>query len=167
MTPALLLDVLLVVLLAATIAYLVILNRRLASLRENRAEIERQARDFAASTARAEASVAGLKTVAEGTGRSLQECIERSQTLRDDLEFMISCGNSLADRLESDLRQGRDTGAGARSEAGGVASTEPDAADQSPGPAMPPDRPRPVRRQHPQGASSDARVIREALESLR
>jgi hypothetical protein len=170
MTPALLLDVLLVALLAATIAYLVVLNRRLAGLRENRAEIERQAREFAVSTARAEASVVDLKAAAEGTGRSLQECTERSQTLRDDLEFMIDRGNSLADRLESNLRQGRDAVTSAQGGADGIASINPGTAEQDPGPVLP-DRPRPIPRRRrqavPQGASSDAHVIREALKSLR
>jgi hypothetical protein len=98
------LDGLLVVLLAATIAFALQLNRRLAAVRADQGEFARLAASFAEAAARAEDSVARLK-VAAGAG---QDEIERADRLADDLRHLLERGSTLADRLETAVATARD-----------------------------------------------------------
>ncbi|HMA49371.1 MAG TPA: DUF6468 domain-containing protein [Magnetospirillaceae bacterium] len=104
----LLLDVIIIVLLAATIVYAVILNSRLAQLRDNRDDLARLVAAFNDATARAESGIPKLRRAAEDAGNALQERVEKAQTLRDDLAFMIERADSMAGKLENSVRQARD-----------------------------------------------------------
>jgi Domain of unknown function (DUF6468) len=97
-------DGLLIVLLAATLAFALQLNRRLAAIRADQGEFARLAASFAEAAARAEDSVARLK-IAAGAG---QDEIERADRLADDLRYLLERGTSLADRLESAVTSARD-----------------------------------------------------------
>jgi uncharacterized protein DUF6468 len=94
------LDILVALLLAATIAATFSLNRRLGALRSDRAELEKLAQDFLHAMQRADDGVAGLKV----STHSMQEHIEAARTLADDLEYLIDRGAGVADRLESTVR---------------------------------------------------------------
>ena len=104
----LLLDVIIIVLLAATIVYAVILNSRLAQLRDNRDDLARLVAAFNDATARAESGIPKLRRTAEDAGNALQERVEKAQTLRDDLAFMIERADSMAGKLENSVRQARE-----------------------------------------------------------
>ncbi|HVI49894.1 MAG TPA: DUF6468 domain-containing protein [Candidatus Sulfotelmatobacter sp.] len=104
----LILDVIVAILLAATIAYAWILNRRLGDLRRNRDEMARLVNAFNDATARAEAGIPKLRRAADEAGATLQERVEKAQTLRDDLAFMIERAEAMANRLEGTVRQARD-----------------------------------------------------------
>jgi len=104
----LLLDVIIIVLLAATIVYAVILNSRLAQLRDNRDDLARLVAAFNDATARAESGIPKLRRAAEDAGNALQERVEKAQTLRDDLAFMIERADSMAGKLENSVRQARE-----------------------------------------------------------
>lgn len=106
MTFSLFLDVVVAVLLVATIIYAAMLNRRLAGLRSNKAELEELIRSFGEACARAEAGVRTLRTATEEATR-LQQYLDRSQSLRDDLAYLLDRGSSLADRLEGGVRTAR------------------------------------------------------------
>lgn len=97
------LDALTAVLLATSIATTIVLNRRLNSLRDDRAELEKLAADFREATERADHGVAGLRVSAQ----SIQERIEAARALADDLEFLIDRGGGIADRLEAEVRAAR------------------------------------------------------------
>jgi hypothetical protein len=97
------LDIVVAILLAVTIGYAVVLNRRLRSLREHKAELQKLADSFGNATARAEGSIGRLKTSAD----ELRECIETAQALREDLAFLIERGGAAADRLEATVRSAR------------------------------------------------------------
>ncbi|MDP1910481.1 MAG: DUF6468 domain-containing protein [Hyphomicrobium sp.] len=103
MTFALLLDILVALLLAVTIGYAVVLNRRLAGLRRDKGELESLAASFGQATLRAEESIGRLKK----TAGELQELTAKADTIRDDLAFLIDRGSAAADRLESLVRQAR------------------------------------------------------------
>jgi len=105
MTFPLVLDILLAVLLAATIAYAVVLNRKLGNLRRHKEELERLASVFAESTMRAEESIGKLK----GAAGELQGRIDKAEGLGEDLTFLIERGGSAADRLEEAVRGARKT----------------------------------------------------------
>ncbi len=97
------LDAVVAVLLAATIVYAIVLNRKLGHLRGNRSEVEQSAAGFHDAVARAEASVAKLKVSTD----TLRQQVDRAQSLKDDLTLLIERGNSVADALEAAVRAGR------------------------------------------------------------
>ena len=103
MSITLVLDVLLVILLAATLGFGLVLNKRLNDLRRDRSDLEKLAIGFGDATQRAEDSVATLKV----STASLQERLEKARTLADDLQYLIERGTTIADRLETDVRTAR------------------------------------------------------------
>jgi cell division septum initiation protein DivIVA len=104
----LVLDVIVAILLAATIGYAVTLNARLNQLRKNRDELAKLVAAFNDATQRAEAGIPKLKRAAEEAGGGLQERVEKAQSLRDDLAFMIERADAMANRLEGTVRSARD-----------------------------------------------------------
>lgn len=123
MSVGLVLDGLIIVLLAATIGFCVLLDRRLAALRQAQAELARFAAALNEATGHAEAGVRQLKAVAESLGKDLEAKIEKARSVSDDLSFMARHGGGVADRLELSLKRAKapqSNGAaksGARSEA--------------------------------------------------
>ena len=97
------LDIIVAVLLAITIGYGVVLNRKLGNLRGFKTELETLSAKFGDATARADDSVGKLKKTATG----LQDNIEKARSLRDDLVFLIDRGDATADRLEGVVRAAR------------------------------------------------------------
>ena len=95
------LDGLIVVLLLATIFYAVALSRRLGALRDNRKEMESAVRRFAEASGKADASIKGLRRAADETGGSLQTLVDRAQTLRDEMAYLVDTAEALVERLEA------------------------------------------------------------------
>ena len=106
MTLPVIIDIIVIALLVPTIAIAVVLNRRLAALRSNKAELDALIQSFNDSCARAEAGVRSLRSATDEATR-LQAYLQRSQTLRDDLSYLLDRGTSLADRLEGGVRTAR------------------------------------------------------------
>lgn len=104
----LVLDVIVAILLATTIVYAVILNSRLAQLRKNRDELARLVAAFNDATARAEGGIPKLRRATEEAGATLQERVEKAQSVRDDLAFMIERADNMASRLEGAVRTARE-----------------------------------------------------------
>ncbi|MFD2235352.1 DUF6468 domain-containing protein, partial [Phaeospirillum tilakii] len=103
----LLLDIVVSVLMVATIAYATRLNARLAALRKNRDDLARTILGFNEATLRAESSIPKLRKAAEEAGQALQDRVEKAQSLRDDLAFMIERADTMANRLENAVRSAR------------------------------------------------------------
>lgn len=95
------------VLLAVVIFYAVRLNRLLATLKADKAELESLVATFSQSTSRAEANVARLKSNAAETAQALQGSVGKAEALRDELAFMIERANDHADRLEAAIGKAR------------------------------------------------------------
>ncbi len=102
-------DALVAVLLIATIVYAVVLNRKLAALRDAKVEMEALVARFAESTAQAESGIQTLKAHATNSGASLDSIVNRAHGLADDLTFLIERGSSLANRLEGAIESARVT----------------------------------------------------------
>lgn len=102
----LILDIVVALLLVATLFYCVRLNRRLTVIREHRGELEALIQAFNESCTRAELGVRSLRSATDEATR-LQQYLERSQNLRDDLSYLLDRGGSLADRLEGGVRTAR------------------------------------------------------------
>lgn len=109
MSLALALDLLFIGLLAATLFYMARLNRRLDALRAGRQEFEALLQRFSAATEQAQANIGGMKAAAEGTGKDLQEEIEKARSLREDLAFLAERASRLADELELAISRSRAT----------------------------------------------------------
>lgn len=110
MTLLVALDVVVVAMLAVTIGFCLALNRRLAVLRRNEAELRDVLSKFNEAAAQAEAGIARLKDVSAETAASLRDRIGEAKALRDDLAFVAERG----DRIVTEL--GRKTTAARRSE---------------------------------------------------
>ena len=102
-----LLDLIIAVLLVATIGYAITLNSRLTSLRRNRDQMAKIIASFNEATVRAESSIPKLRKAADEAGHGLQERVEKAQQLRDDLAFMIERADTMANRLENVVRSAR------------------------------------------------------------
>lgn len=110
------LDLLMIVLLVATIVYAIILNRKLAAFRRSREDMQNFLTAFNAANERAESSITALRDMAEQSGEKLREDIEKASALNEDLTFMVDRGESIANRLEKaarDVNAVRRSGAGA------------------------------------------------------
>ncbi|MBX9633465.1 MAG: hypothetical protein K2X44_00665 [Magnetospirillum sp.] len=83
------------------------LNQRLTQLRKNRDDLAKIIVSFNEATVRAESSIPKLRKAAEDAGMSLQERVEKAQSLRDDLAFMIERADTMANRLENGVRSAR------------------------------------------------------------
>lgn len=94
------LDILLVVLLTATLFHAVRLERALGVLKRDRAALEILVATFNASTRAAEAGIGRLHEAADGSGRQIQRLIDTATTLKEDLTFLVQRGEGLADRLD-------------------------------------------------------------------
>ena len=103
MTLSLILDLVVAGLLVVTIAYAMVLNRRIGTLRRDKSELQALALNFAESTAKAEESIGRLKKTAD----ELKGRVSEARSLRDDLAFLTDRGGSTADRLEVMVRAAR------------------------------------------------------------
>src|SRR3954463_1043040 len=125
MTTGTILDVVVILLLVPTIIYAVILNRRLSALRRSREELSKVVNSFNEATMRAEAGIPKLKKATTEANITLKERVDKAQTLRDDLAFMIERAEELAARLEGAVRAARSEGVAHTSHAAPAAHPAP------------------------------------------
>lgn len=131
----LLTDGFLALLLLVTIGYAVVLNRKLAALRDLRGDMEGAVAAFAEAQREAEQGLAELRDRAEVLSVELREQVgsaagrlDEARGLADDLHFLVDKGQSLADRLERAVAGGRHLAAAAAPATGapaGAARTAP------------------------------------------
>src|ERR1700752_2842269 len=129
MTTQTILDIVGILLLIPTIVYAGILNRRLGALRRSRDELARIVASFNDATLRAEAGIPKLKKATTEANHTLKDRVEKAQTLRDDLAFMIERAEELAARLEGAVRSARNEGVTTHVPASAPANTYPTAAN--------------------------------------
>jgi hypothetical protein len=101
------LDILLVVLLTATLFHAVRLERALGVLKRDRVALQELVASFDASTRAAETGIERLHAATEGPGRQIQRLIESGTTLKEDLAVLVQHGEGLADRLDDCVRAAR------------------------------------------------------------
>jgi len=106
------LEVALLVMLAATLFHALRLERALGVLKRDRAVLETLVEGFNESTRQAETGIERLRSAADGAGRQMARQTETAQRLRDDLAFLSDRGERLAERLESAVRSARMLGDG-------------------------------------------------------
>lgn len=113
------LEALVAVLLAVTVVYCFILNRRLSALRGAQEEMLKLTNDFSLAMTKAQAGIHELRQAGAQVGQELQERVGEARAMRDELKSITQTGNDLADRLEHGLVGGR------RAPSGGKAPATP------------------------------------------
>ena len=101
-------DAVVAVLLVATIGYSMLLNKRLTAVRSDRDKFEDLVRNLNTASQRAEAAVASLRGSTDDAARRIEKRIDEARALSDDLVYMIERGGTIADKLASLIRNGRD-----------------------------------------------------------
>lgn len=126
------LDIVLIVLIGAGLVQATRLIWHLAGLRAGRIEMANFVREFNATVLRAETGIKALKAAARESGDDLENLVNKSVAVRDELAFIVESADQLAERLTN-----------AASVASGLARPEakaekkPAAAAQPPAPATP------------------------------
>jgi hypothetical protein len=99
MTAGLVIDLGLVALVVAMIGYCVVLDRRLARLREGQADMVRVATAFQEAIGRAEASLTAFQTASRTNGERLDRLVSEARSLGDELAFLAERGERSAAKL--------------------------------------------------------------------
>ena len=103
----LLLDIVLILLLAATLFHALRLERALGVLKRDRASLTELIIGFNASTRQAESGIERLRQAADGAGRQIARQAEQAGALKADLGFLIERGERLADRMDREAQRTR------------------------------------------------------------
>ncbi len=104
MSIELIINIVVICLLVPTIVFAVVLNKRLEILRNSRADLGRLIEAFNDATTRAESGIPRLKQAADSAGGLLRDQIQKAQTLRDDMAFMIERADAIVRRLDDSMR---------------------------------------------------------------
>jgi phage shock protein A len=100
MTFSLIVEIALTLLLAATLVYCAILERRLSALRRNQDGFRETIGELNQAIAAAGASMRMLKMAASGAGEALDERLSRARNLSDELALLTNSGERIAQRIE-------------------------------------------------------------------
>jgi hypothetical protein len=101
------LEIVLIVLLGATLFQAIRLERALGVLKRDRSSLESLVVGFNASTHHAESGIQRLRAAADSAGRQIENQLTKSVALKDDLSFLTERGERLADRLDTLVRSAR------------------------------------------------------------
>lgn len=93
-------DILIAILLAATIFYAVRLTFHLRSFRQNRKELDKLINNLNSEINKAHKAIEGLRATSQEAGEDLQDKISKAQGLSEELQLMNEAGDNLAARLE-------------------------------------------------------------------
>lgn len=101
-------DIVVLLMLGATIFYTVLVNRRLTNLQKGRDELQSFVESFGASLHQAERSIHDLKETGGAILNNLHRETEIASKLRDELLFLNERGEKLAADLEQTISSSRD-----------------------------------------------------------
>jgi hypothetical protein len=100
LSPAFYLEVALDVLLAATLCYCVVLERRLAAVRKGQEGLKTHIGELNMAIAGAGASLRALKSAAGEAASTLDERLKRARLHIDELSVLTASGERIAQRME-------------------------------------------------------------------
>ena len=100
MDASMIIELIVIVLLGATIFYAFRLERKLEGLRAAQSAFADVIRDLNVAAARAEAGIQGLKEAAESSGRSLDEKTKRARSVGDELGLLLHAGQRSVQRTD-------------------------------------------------------------------
>lgn len=100
MNLTLIVEIALTVLLAATLVYCAVLERRLAALRKGQDGFRATIAELNTAIVSAGASIRQLKTSAAGAAETLDERLSHARGMIDELALLTSSGERIAARIE-------------------------------------------------------------------
>ncbi len=103
----LLINLAIIILLVPMIVYAYRLNKNLEVLRQNQNSLSKLVEALNDATFKAENSIPKLKSATEHSSENLKEVVDSAKELKDDLLFINERADSLADRLEQVISDGR------------------------------------------------------------
>ncbi len=89
-TPGLIIEILLIVLLLATVGYCMVLNARLSRLRSSQDDLRQIITELSAATQTAETAIRGLKTTTEEADARLSDKLHKAQLLTRHLSSLTA-----------------------------------------------------------------------------
>lgn len=98
-TVGLLVNLLIAGLLAVTIGYCVLLNKRLTRLRADEANLRATISELVTATEIAERAIQGLRSVAADTDRTLGQRLRDAERFSHEIERQIADGEQVFDRI--------------------------------------------------------------------
>jgi hypothetical protein len=101
MTLTFIAELVLEILLAATLVYCIVLERRLAQVRKGQEGLSRMVGELNMAIAGAGASLRALKAAAGDAAASLDERLKRARLHIDELSVLTTSGERIAQRMES------------------------------------------------------------------
>lgn len=93
------LEVIVSVLLLATIGYCATIDRRLRAMRDGQDGLRDLINDLSGATTQAMSAIAHLRQAGDATGAALTEQVKKGSLLADELSLMVQAGNDIANRL--------------------------------------------------------------------
>jgi len=108
MNFAMVMDISILVLLAATVFLAFRLTMSLRHFRESRSEMEGLVNRLTANIDKAERAIGGMQNAARNAGKELDEIISDAKALSNELKLMTQTGDSLANRLEKLAERNRE-----------------------------------------------------------
>ena len=100
MTPTFVAELILEVLLAATLCYCIVLERRLAAVRKGQEGLKTHIGELNMAIAGAGASLRALKAAAGEAAQTLDERLRRARLHIDELSVLAASGERIAERME-------------------------------------------------------------------
>jgi hypothetical protein len=94
------LELLLAILLATTLIYCIVLERRLASVRKGQDGLKRMIGELNGAIAGAGASLRALKAAAGEAAETLDDRLRRARALSDELSLLTNSGEHIAQRFD-------------------------------------------------------------------
>jgi hypothetical protein len=94
------LELLLSVLLAATLVYCIVLERRLASVRKGQDGLRKMIGELNGAIAGAGSSLRALKSAAADAAETLDDRLRRARALSDELALITNSGERIAQRFD-------------------------------------------------------------------
>lgn len=100
MSISLIVEIVLSLLLLATLGYCALLERRLSALRSGQDGLKETIGELNGAIANAGSSMRLLKAAAAGASETLDERLSRARSLADELSLLMVSGERIADRIE-------------------------------------------------------------------
>ena len=105
MTIAMALELVLTLLLAATLGYCIVLERRLAAVRKGQDGLQTMIGELNAAIAGAGASLRALKSAAASAAETLDDRLKRARAVADELAVVSTSGARIAQRFDRAVPQ--------------------------------------------------------------
>jgi len=100
MNAGIIVELLLTIILAVTLVYCIVLERRLATVRRGQDGLKLTIRELGTAITNAGASMRALKAAASGAAETLDDRLAQARAAIDELSVLTASGERIADRFD-------------------------------------------------------------------